>query len=60
MVLVGIDEDPESLEFVCVAENRAWRSTLLSDPYGHAIAVEVPYAMDFEFDFNLSEDEPTG
>ena len=60
MVLVGINEYPKPLELVGVTEDRAWRSTLLRDPYGHAIAVKIPYTMDFEFDLNLKEDEPTG
>lgn len=53
VVLVGIKENSQSLEFVNGPENRASKSSLLRDPHGHPIAVEVSCSMNFELELNL-------
>ena len=53
MVLVRINEDPEALEVILVAKDRAGGSTILSHPYSHPIAVEVTGPMYLEFNFDL-------
>ena len=53
VVLVGIEEDAESLELVSVTENRARLSTLFGEPHGEAVAVEVALSMNLEVDNDL-------
>jgi hypothetical protein len=53
VVLVGIEEDAESLKLVSVTENRARLCTLLGEPHGEAIAVEVALSVDLEVDNDL-------
>lgn len=53
VILVGIDEDAQTLELVCRSEDRALCGALLGEPEGEAIAVQVALAVDFEFELDL-------
>ena len=53
VVLVRVDEEPETLELVGVAKDRPRLRALLGEPHGKAIAVEVALAVDLEFDNDL-------
>lgn len=53
VVLVGVDEDSQTLESVCRAEDRALRGALLGEPESEAIAVQVALAVDFKFELDL-------
>jgi hypothetical protein len=50
VVLIRVEEETESLELVCVAEDVAWLRALLSEPHCKAIAVEVALAVDLELE----------
>lgn len=53
VVLVGVDEDTKTLKPVCRSEDRALCGTLLGEPEGEAIAVQVTLAVEFEFELDL-------
>ena len=53
IVLIRIEEDAETLEFVLRAEDGALVGALLGEPHGEAVAVEGVLAMDLEFEFDL-------
>lgn len=55
VVLVGIEEDTETLETVCRTEDRALRGALLGEPKREAITVQVAIAVDLEFQFDLEK-----
>lgn len=54
VILVGIEEDTQALKFVCGTKDRALCGTLLGEPEGEAIAVQVALAVDCEFEFDLA------
>jgi hypothetical protein len=54
VVLVGVDEDSETLESVSRAEDRALGGALLGEPHSEAIAVQVALAVDLEFQLDLA------
>ena len=56
VVLVGIEEDPETFKVVHRAEDGASQRTLFGNPYCHAIAMEVALAFNLELDFQLCSD----
>lgn len=53
VVLVGIEEDAETLELVCMAENISRLRTLLGEPHGEAVAIEIALTVDLEFEYDL-------
>lgn len=53
LVFVGVDEHPEAFELVRRTKNRSLGASLLGEPNGHAVAVEVALTVDLELDFNL-------
>jgi hypothetical protein len=53
VVLVCVEEDTKTLEFVRVAEDVAWLRALLGEPHGEAVAIEIPLAMDLKLEKNL-------
>lgn len=53
VVLVGIDEDAEALELVYGAKDRTGHCSLLGEPHGKAVSVQVTFAVELEFDFDL-------
>lgn len=53
VVLIGVEEDSKTLEFVNRAENGTGKGALLRDPHGEAVAVEMVVAVDFEFPFDF-------
>ncbi len=53
VVLVGIEEEAETLELVCMAEDVSWLRALLGEPHGEAVTVEVALAVDLELEYDL-------
>lgn len=53
IILVSVDKDPEALESIGRAEDRALGGALLGEPHCKAIAVQVALAVNFEFQLNL-------
>lgn len=53
VVLVGIKENTQPLEFILVAKHGALLSAIGSHPHGESVAKQVSLAIDVEFDFNL-------
>lgn len=49
VVLVGIEENTQALEAVCGPEDGALSGTLLGNPEGKAIAVQIILAVDLKF-----------
>lgn len=68
VVLVSIDKDAQSLEAVGASKDIALLAALSCDPHGEAVAIELVFARDFKFNFNLpvccrqwdAGEEPTG
>jgi hypothetical protein len=58
VVLVGIEEEAEPFELVCVAKDISWLRALLGEPHGKAVAVEVALTMDLELESDLLAREP--
>lgn len=56
VVLVRVDEDTQALKLVGVAKDGSELASLLGDPHGEAVAVELVLAMDLE----LNLDFPVG
>jgi hypothetical protein len=50
VVLICVEEETESLELVCVAEDVAWLRALFGEPHCEAIPVEVALAVDLELE----------
>lgn len=55
VVLVGIEEDAETLETVCRTEDRTLCGALLGEPKREAITVQVAIAVNLEFQFDLEK-----
>jgi hypothetical protein len=53
IVLISVEKDTETLEFVRRTEDRALRRALLGEPQRKAITMQVPGAMDLEFELDL-------
>jgi hypothetical protein len=53
VVLVGIEEEAEALELVCVTEDVSWLRALLGEPHCEAVAVEVALSVDLELESDL-------
>lgn len=53
VVLVGIEEDAQTLKVVRRAEDGTLRRALLGEPHGEPIAVQVAGAVDLELDLDL-------
>ena len=53
IVLIRVEEDAETFEFVHGAEDGTGGGTILGDPEGETVAVQMTVAMytEFEFDF---------
>ena len=54
VVFVSVEENTKTLEVICRAKNRTLCSTLLGEPQGESITVQVTVPMEFEFEFNLA------
>ena len=55
VILIGVKEDTETLEFVRRTEDRALRGTLLGKPERKSITMQVAGAVDLELELNLAE-----
>lgn len=55
VVLIGVEEDTETLESVCRTEDRALCGTLLGEPEGKSITMQVAGAVDLKLELNLAE-----
>lgn len=53
VVLVRVDENAQALELVGVAKDRSELASLLGDPHGEAIAIQLVLAMDLELDLDF-------
>jgi hypothetical protein len=53
VVLIRVEEETESLEFIRMTEDVARLRALLGEPHCEAIAIEVTLAMDLELELNL-------
>ena len=53
IVLVRVEEDPQTFELVFESEHRPFCSSLFREPHGETIAIEIPISCDFELEFNL-------
>jgi hypothetical protein len=53
VVLVGIEEEAETLELVRMAEDVSWLCALLCEPHGEAVTVKVALAVDLELEYDL-------
>lgn len=54
VVLIGVKEDAETLEFICRTEDGALRGTLLGEPERKPIAMQVAGTVDLELELNLA------
>lgn len=57
VVLVGIEENTETLELVCRSEDGTLRGALLGEPESEAIAVQVALAVELKLQFDLRQCE---
>jgi hypothetical protein len=55
VVLIGVEEDTKTLEFVRRTENRALSRTLFGKPKRKPITMQVPGAMDFKLELDLEK-----
>lgn len=53
VVLVRVDENAQALELVGVAKDGSELASLLGDPHGEAIAIQLVLAMDLELDLDF-------
>lgn len=53
VILVRVEENTESLEVIRRSKDRTRLRALFGEPHGEPITVEVSFAVDFEFEFNL-------
>jgi hypothetical protein len=54
VVLIGVEEDTETLEFVCRTEDRALCGALLGEPKRKPITVQIAIAVDLELELDLA------
>jgi hypothetical protein len=53
VVLVRVEEETKTLEFVRVAKDIAWLASLLGEPHGKAISIQIALAANLELEFDL-------
>lgn len=53
VVLVCVDKDAQAFEFIRMAKDGTELASLLRDPHGEAIAVELVLAVDLEFNLDF-------
>ena len=54
VVFVSVEENTKTLEVIRRAKDRALCSSLLGEPQGESITVQVAVPVEFEFEFNLA------